>query len=548
MAERNQNVPTGRLGPKPPVTAREAVAASQHPIATQTMLEVMRAGGNAVDAGVAGSLVQAGIQQDMSNHGGTVSFLYWEASTGKTYELNSWGTIVPGLAPFRPIPEGRGLFSGSFAAIPGTIPGLKAIHQRFGSKPWAELCQPAIRWAEEGHQVDSFEHFVLAQSAQVYLNTVSGRAHFTPNGYLPQVGDRWPKPELAKSLRGLADEGPDYFITGSWAEAFVKRANELGWKIELEHMAAEPRWGTGLRHRHGDYELVQLSPPEVLGVATSIFLGVLEHLDVTSFGHYAESAEAFYYVAHALRRAGQEVGFVNDPHVFEDSTAALTSPEFHAHVAELVRRSKPKIDLREHVELVAGKTALLGAGAQHQTLGSCEMSIVDPQGNVVQMMHTLQGGGLPGEVIGGVPMTGSGAGTNFSSAIGAWFAGGARQRGVIGHTFVLKDGRPVWSLGTPGMPLWTLPQVLLNGLDYDMDPYAAEDTPRMFGLTDDYRVPVESRISTDVIDGLASLGILVDPWPGYDYHMGSFQMNWRDPDGTLHGSAGPRRAGSADGF
>jgi gamma-glutamyltranspeptidase/glutathione hydrolase len=81
-----------------------------------------------------------------------------------------------------------------------------------------------------------------------------------------------------------------------------------------------------------------------------------------------------------------------------------------------------------------------------------------------------------------------------------------------------------------------------------MDPYQAEDTPRMFGLQDDYRVPVEDRIPAEVVDGLASLGILVDPWPGYDYHMGSFQMSWRDGDGTLHGSAGPRRAGSADGF
>jgi gamma-glutamyltranspeptidase/glutathione hydrolase len=542
-----------RVGPKPPVAAASAVCASQHPVVTETMLATMQAGGNAVDAAVAGCLVQAVVQQEMTNHTGTVEFLMWEAETGRTHSLNSVGTIVPGLAPFRPVPQGKGLFASlgasPMAVIPGHMPGLKALHERFGTRPWAELCEPAVRWADEGHTVNSFEHLVSAQTVDFYLHSASGREHFTPDGHLPEVGDRLPRPELARTMRRLADEGPDEFVTGEWARQFVRRANDLGWPIELQHMAAiPPRWGEGMRFEHRGHEVVQLPPPERQAPFCAIVLGILRELDIVSLGHYTESAEAFYYVAHALRRAEFELGYLNDPQIFEDPSETFLSPEFHAFLADVIRRSTPKVDLTKHLELVAGKNALAAAGGIEQPAGSCEISIVDPHGNWVQMMNTLQGGGIPGEVVGGVPMVGSHAVTNLGAGIGGWLSGGGRLRNTIGSTIVLKDGRPVWSLGTPGNCHCTIPQVLSNRLDYGLDPYAAEDAPRMLPLANDYTVGAESRLSPALVSGLAKLGVLVDPLPRYDYHMGSFQMSWRDEDGALFGMAGLRRAGSAAGF
>src|SRR2546425_10089903 len=131
------------------------------------------------------------------------------------------------------------------------------------------------------------------------------------------------------------------------------------------------------------------------------------------------------------------------------------------------------------------------------------------------MMNTLQSGGIPGEVIEGVPMTGGNAHATLSAEIAGWFAGGGRMRSVIGNTIVLKDGRPWLSLGTPGHVNCTIPQVLSNVLDHGMDPYAAEDAPRMFPLADDYSVAVESRLPASVIKGLASMGVLVRPLPSY---------------------------------
>jgi len=492
----------------------------------------------------------------MTNHTGTVSFLYWEEATGKSYYLNSMGTIVPDLAPFRRVPPGNGLYApaggqGPMAVIPGFMPGMKAMYERFATKPWDYLCQPAIHWAEEGHVVDSFEHLVMAQTVDFYLYTESGREHFTPNGFLPQVGDRWPKPALAHTLKKLAGEGPDYFITGEWAQHFVDRANDLGWKIELKHMTAiPPRWDDGLRWQHRGREVLQPTPPERQAVFCSLVLGILRELDITSYGHYAESPEALYFMAHALRRAAFETGFLNDPDTWEVPTETLMAPEYHRLLADVLRRSMPRIDLTTHVELSAPPGSLEAAGARtpKEPAGSCELSIVDPQGNWVQMMNTLQSGGIPGEVVDGVPMVGSHAESGMNAGIAGFLSGGGRLRSVMSNTIVLRDGRPWLSLGSPGNVHCTVPQVLSNALDYQMDPYEAEDRPRMLPMEDGYKVSVESRIAPSVVEGLAERGVLVHPLPRYDYHMGSYQMSWRDEDGILHGSAGPRRAGKADAF
>src|ERR1700728_2213642 len=152
-----------RQGPKEVVHGKRAVASSQNPIVTQTMLDVLKAGGNAADAVVAGCITQAVVQLDHTNHTGSVSFLYWEAKTGKTYYLNSQGTLVPDLPPFRTFPQGPPPIGreSALACIPGGVPGLGAIHARFGSKPWKSLVEPAIPWAEDGFPLDEFERATL---------------------------------------------------------------------------------------------------------------------------------------------------------------------------------------------------------------------------------------------------------------------------------------------------------------------------------------------------------------------------------------------------
>ena len=554
-AQGNDESGGGRVGPKRAVTGSRAVCASQHPLVTETMLQVMRDGGNAIDATIAGCLLQAVVQQDMTNHTGTVTGLFYEAATGQIHELKSMGRIVPDLPSHHRVPGGKGMYAplgtrGPMSVIPGFMPGMKAMFERFATKPWDSLVAPAVAAARDGHIVSSFEHLVHAQTVDFFLYTRSGRENFTPEGYLPQVGELWSQPALAETLTRLAAEGPDYFITGDWAAHFVARANELDWPITMDHLVAAPaKWAEPKRWRHREYEIVQLSPPDRQAVYCAIVLGILRHLDITTFGHFSESPEAAYYLGHALRLAHQETGFVNDPAIFEDPSSLLMSDDYHAQLAEKLARSRPKIDLTKHVELTRGRHALDAAGsASKQPAGSCELSLVDSDGNWVQMMNTLQSGGIAGEVVDGVPMVGSHQINSLASPISGWLTGGAGMRAMLSNTMVLKDGRPWVALGSPGNVHCTVPQVLANIVEYGMDPYPAEDMPRMLALTDDYELSVESRIGADVIDGLARLGVLVNPLPRYDYHMGSYQMSWRGEDGALHGCAGPRREGVAAAF
>ncbi|RII20653.1 Gamma-glutamyltranspeptidase precursor [Streptomyces sp. YIM 130001] len=544
----------GRVGPKTAVRAGRAVCSSQHPTVTGTMTDVLRSGGNAVDAAIAGSIVQAVVQQDMTNHTGTVTGLFHEAATGRIHELNSMGRIVPGLAAHHRVPGGKGLYSpvgtrGPMSVIPGFMPGMKAMYERFGSKPWGDLVAPAVAAAEDGHIVTSFETLVLAQTVDFFLYTPSGRAHFTPDGHLPQAGDRWSQPALAKTMAALAAEGPDYFITGGWARNFVKRANELQWPITLDHMTVLPaQWREPRTWKHRDHEVVQLSAPDRQAVYCALVLGILRHLDVRSAGHFTDSPEAGYYMGHALRLAHQETGFINDPDLFEDPSEILVDDDYLAFLAAKLRRSRPRTDLTAHVELTRGRNALHAAGsASEQPAGSCELSVVDADGNWVQMMNTLQSGGIAGEVVDGVPMVGSHMVNSLSSPISGWLTGGGGMRAMLSNTLVLRDGKPVVALGSPGNVHCTVPQVLANILEYGMDPIEAEDRPRMLPLTDDYELSVESRVGQEYVDGLARLGVLVNPLPAYDYHMGSYQMSWLDGD-VLKGGVGPRREGMAQGI
>jgi gamma-glutamyltranspeptidase/glutathione hydrolase len=549
------------VGFKPVVRGKKAVASSSQPIVTETMVQVMRAGGNAADAAIAGSLVQAVVEPHMTNHAGSAAILYWDAHTNQAYHLNGHGTLVPDLAPFRSVPPIGIRFampdSNPCAAIPGFIPALGELHRRFGSKSWADLCQPALEWARSGHPVTSFEYGVLQEELRFYTYFPSGREFFTPNGFLPEVGQTFATPALAETMRRLAEEGPGYFTTGDWAKHFVSEANRLGWPITLKDMTAiPPRWQEPLRYSHRENEIIQFGPPERTGVFTAFVLGVLSNFDLKGMGHYTLSAEALYLMAHALRRAHWEVGLLYDPQSFEVPVDIWLSKEFQQQVAGIIHRSRPRVDLTNHIRLVSGKPAMVAAGLPtgeagkpHQPGGSCELSIVDDQGDWLQMLNTLQGGGIPGIVVDGVPMVGSHARTNMTADMSGWFAGGGRYRSIIGSTLVLQDNRPWLALGTPGNVYGTMPQVLSNILDYGMDPYEAAVQPRMDPLRDDYVLEIESRIPTATAANLAKMGIQLQPLPMFDYNMGSFQMCWRDAEtGQMNTCADPRRAGSADGY
>jgi gamma-glutamyltranspeptidase/glutathione hydrolase len=339
----------------------------------------------------------------------------------------------------------------------------------------------------------------------------------------------------------------------------------MGWKITPEHMTeTPPRWVEPLRFQHHEYEIVSLGPPQAQGVYIAVALGVLKHLGLRNMK--PGSAEHYWAMGHALRQAQRHWEFVQDDAIYEVPREELLDDAYHAHLARLIRKSRPKVDLTQHIQLAGGSggeaggllSAISGAGYRprlahthdKQPSGSCELAIVDAEGNWVQMMDTLQGSGIPGMVLGGVPMVGSHATFgHLQSPMDSTLVPGAKSRCIIGNTMVLKNGRPVMSLGSPGNVHCTVPQVLSYLLDFKLDPYAAIAAPRMLPMTEARGVVIEDRLGRGVVEDLHKLGVRVSVAPPNDYHMGSFAVITRDEtSGTYTALADPRRAAVAGGY
>ena len=242
------------------------------------------------------------------------------------------------------------------------MPGLKEIHRRFGTRSWGELCTDAVAWAERGHPVSTFEYGVNLFGEKFITYFPEGRDFFQPNGMFPNVGDVFVPPGMAATLRGVAEQGPDYMITGAWAK-FVAKANEMGWKITLDHMTeTPPRWVEPIRFRHHEYEVVSLGPPQAQGIYIAIVLGVLKHLRIR--GMKPGSADHLWAMGHALRQGARHWEYVQDDAIYGVPREELLDDAYHAHLAKLIRKSRPKVDLSEHIRL-AGDSAGVAISCLH---------------------------------------------------------------------------------------------------------------------------------------------------------------------------------------
>jgi len=333
-------------------------------------------------------------------------------------------------------------------------------------------------------------------------------------------------------------------------------SNEIGWEITMDHLKAyEPRWMDPIRFTYNDHEMLGNPPPQTGGLMMAYILGVLDELDLKSMGHYTESAETLYAIAWMIKRARNELPeVVHDPLSHSNPSKIYLSKEYHRMVAEILNESKPIIDLTEDLQLKTSKAAVVSSGLtpkEREQMDSCQNVVCDPDGNWVSMMHTGNGGGVPGLVVDGVAM---GGGSNNGVCIGS----GRRHRAGICPVMILDDnGEPMMALGTPGMPVHSTPIVLINIFEFGMEPYEAVDAPRFWPLVQEqeikkgikYTVQVENRISKGAVAGLAKLGVQMESLGTYRWNTGSFQIVWKDKkNANLWGTSDPRRLGHAEGF
>ncbi len=554
-------------GEKKVVKGVKAAASTDNAVVTYTILKILEEGGNAVDGAIAGCMVQAAIEPFMTNYTGTVTFLFYNAKENKYYQLDSTGIFPHDLPAHKPVPQGMGPYAmiPPSSVIPGFMPGLKEIYHKFATKPWSRLCEDAIWWAENGHHVSNFEFEFNSTTNDFITFFPEGREFYMPKSRFPFVGERFYSKELAKTLKKVATEGPDHMITGEWADKFIEKANSMGWMIRKDHMIENlPRWIEPLRYDFKGHEILSLAPPQQQGIFIALVLGMLEHLKIESVTPY--SAEHIFYMGNSLKLALNMCGYFNDPNVLSFDTNMFLNKDFHKYLAGLIKGITPKVDLTHHMNMTTSSACTIGMDPysggvgkiptlhknshQAQPSGSCEISIVDKDGNWVQMMNTLQSGGIPGQVVCGVPMVGSHALPNIQAGSMTYYQiKGARMRSFIGNTMILKDGKPVLQLGSPGNVYCTIPQVLCNILFFGMEPYKAICEPRMLPVEEGGTIIVEDRITEDVQRKLLSMGIRMKVSSPWDCHMGSFQVCYKDDKtGELCTIADPRRCGVSDGI
>jgi gamma-glutamyltranspeptidase/glutathione hydrolase len=488
----------------------------------------------------------------MSTLAGGMAMLVYDAKSGSLSYLDAEIDHTAKDAPIwftmggdPDVPE----TSGRRVGVPGTVAGLHAAAQRFGTMKWAEYFQPAIALAEQGYPMYSFLYAEMADAAMGRLSLYeSGREEYLKNGFVPPVGTTLTRPRLAQTLRRLAADGPDFFYKGEWARHFVDAVQKTGGGITLDDLARyEARWEEPVRTTYRGVEVVGSPPPATAGTLIAMILNILEPYDLAKMPHYSESSRTLALVRQAfgLAEAHSET-YVRDPLAFDVPTATLVSKPFAASLSKLIDASWPKTGAAPS-SAPGLEAAIAPARPGHDAISTDtnHIVVVDPQGNWVTLTHTVYGTTFgTGLVVDGV---------NVNSGNGFPGSSTGRGRRVVSPfppTMVMRDGKPWVALGSPGLSSRAVALTLVNLLGFGMDLERAVDAPRFQNSRHGEPFLVESRVSEQARRELASIyGVRVAPTAPYNWHFGSVHAVMRDEKtGGLMGVADARRGGHAEGY
>lgn len=476
-----------------PAPARNGMVVSSHYLASEAGREVLRNGGNAIDAAVATAFALAVTLPSAGNIGGG-GFLVFHGANGQktTFNFREKAPMAASATMFldengqiKNNSNHEGLLS---VGVPGTVAGLWMAHQKLGSKPWGELVQGAVTLAEKGFpstwDMQSYLRSVQKLQGAMYNGT---KKAFLKNGtdlYTP--GELWKQPDLAETLKRIQKEGRDGFYKGKTAQLIAEYMSKHGGLITekdlADYEAAEQAPVTGT---YRGYEVVAMPPPSSGGVALIEMLNILEGYDLKKIGH--NSALYLHLLTEAMRRAfADRAEFIGDP-AFNPNMPIqrLTSKEYAAKLRQSI-----DLFLASPSDSAAFNNALANGYESEETT---HFSVVDAQGNAVSVTYTLEYSYGSSLVVDGAgfllnnemgdfnPVPGV---TNRMGQIGTppnLVAPGKRMLSSMTPAIIAKDGKPVLVIGSPGgrTIINTVLQVVLNVLDHDMNVAEAVEAGRI---------------------------------------------------------------------
>ncbi|MCK7592905.1 gamma-glutamyltransferase [Pseudomarimonas salicorniae] len=540
------------------VFATQAMAATSHPLATQVALDVMKAGGSAVDAAIAANAALGLMEPTGNGIGGDLFAIVWDPKTGKLHGYNGSGRSPKGLSlqwfqengyadipPHGPLP----------VTVPGAVDGWFALHGRFGRLPMAEVLAPTIRYAREGHPVHEVIAYYWDRSVPVLSKWPGFAEQFTIDGRAPRKGELWKNPNLAGTLSAIAEGGRDAFYKGEIARRIDAYFKAHGGFLRYEDLAAhEGEWVEPVSTRYRDVDVWEL-PPNGQGIAALQILNILEGFDFSkiAFG----SVEHIHLFVEAKKLAfADRARWYADPDFFpgadrkaaEALVAKLISKDYAAERRELIdpQRAARAVD--------AGKVLNQG--------DTIYLTTADKDGMMVSLIQSNYRGMGSGMAPPGLGFIFQDRGEQFVLKPGHpnSFAPGKRPFHTIIPAFITRDGKPWVSFGLMGgaMQPQGHAQIVMNLVDFGMNLQEAGDAPRIHHdgstdpagqlseMSDGGVLNLESGFGYDVQRELAKRGhrlqVAVGPFGGY-------QAIARDPaSGVYAGASESRKDGQAAGY
>ena len=532
------------------VTGRRGMIASAHPLASLAGVRILMEGGNAIDAVVAVAAALNVVEPYMSGMGGDGYMHIYSAREQEHTVLDYMGRSPYG-ATFEEVgdPESRARGPRS-PLVPGACGGWLAALERYGSMDAAAVFQPAIEYAEQGFPLTVNNAEFIDFNVPEMLRHPSTTETYLPHGRAPVAGEIMTQPDLAKSMRAIAEGGADVFYRGEIADRLVRYMEENGGLVthrDLRDFAVE--WQEPISVPYRGYR-VFAPPPPCQAIQYLETLNIMEGFDVAELGHNRAATLHRFIEAAKLSQAdrAEYAGIDNPP------TAGLLSKEYAAQRrAEIGEQARPSGG--ERYTSVKIDDEVLAGDPRRWMLSECttHFSAIDAAGNAVGVTQSLGAGFGSGVVI---PGTGI-ALNNFLN----WMDGDPQSPNVVGpglKTEMCMSPVQVWDeqglrflIGTPGSYgiLQTTPQMIMNVIDHDMNIQAAIEAARVKSTSPGKVVDVETRIGEDILHELTQMGHLLNRLGPWNAGVGGGQGIMVDPEsGGFMGGADPRRDGYALGW
>ena len=516
------------------------IVATSQVQASQAGAEILSHGGSAVDAAIAANASLGVMEPDMNGMGGDLFAIYWDAKTGKLYGLNASGWAPKALTiehlkakDVTKMPA-EGIDT---VTVPGAVDGWNKLHQRFGRLPWKDLFTPAIFYAENGFAVQELIGADWKGSQSKLQQDPESRRVFLIHDQAPRMGELFKNPDVAKTLRILADQGPQAYYSGEIAHAILATERELGGTMQsddLKEFSAE--WVEPISITYRGWKVYEL-PPNVQGMAALEMLNIMEQFQPAKAGPL--SAEEIHMRVEAMKLAYADLARYNaDPRFAKIPVAGLLSKEYAKQRAQLINPQKANCNPEAGIPPSSDTTYL---------------TAVDRDGNIVSLIQSNFSSFGSGITVRGMGFALQNRGALFMLDPTKPDALAPRKRPF--HTIIpafMEHGDDHIGFGIMGganQPL-AHAQFVSNVVDYGMNLQAAMEIAR-FTVTSNFgiscKILIEDRVPADVRQQLTTMGHDLNVRGDFSLYMGRGQaINHNTKTGLNSAASDARTDGSAE--